>query len=135
MDNMNIRHCKKCGRLYQYDGEKLCMKCRNDEEDEFYKVREYLYDNPNASIVETSEETGVDEEKILKYLRDGRLELKGENLLLECERCGTPIPTGRYCSKCVKEMQNELLQVAKGMDKKNNSKTREDRMFSQGRKK
>lgn len=140
MQGMDIRNCKNCGRLYQYDGNKLCQKCRNDEGDEFFKVREYIYDHPNASIVEVSEETGVEEEKILAYLRQGRLELKGENLILDCERCGKPISTGRFCNSCINEMQKELSQAAKGMsapqehNKAAENRNKDDRMYSQERK-
>lgn len=111
---MNIRNCSKCGKIYAYDGtSKLCPKCRKEEEEEFKRVKEYIYDHPEANIQLVSEETGVPVKKILRYLREGRLELKDEhnNLILACERCGKPIKTGRFCDMCVKELQRELKGV------------------------
>ncbi|KPU26438.1 MerR family transcriptional regulator [Caloranaerobacter sp. TR13] len=117
---MNIKNCSKCGKIFAYDGiNKLCPKCRKEEEEEFSRVKEYIYNNPGANIQLVSEETGVPVKKILRYLREGRLELKDEynNLILACERCGKPIKTGRFCDKCVVELQREL----KGAVAKNES--------------
>lgn len=111
---MNIRNCSKCGKIYAYDGtSKLCPKCRKEEEEEFKRVKEYIYDHPEANIQLVSEETGVPVKKILRYLREGRLQLKDEhnNLILACERCGKPIKTGRFCDMCVAELQRELKGV------------------------
>lgn len=107
---MGIRNCKKCGRIYADDNFDLCPKCRNNDVDEFKRVKDYLYKYPGADIQVVSDETGVDTKKILKFLRDGKLEIKDDspNLILDCERCGTPIQTGRFCQKCVSEMQREF---------------------------
>ncbi|TCO76473.1 TIGR03826 family flagellar region protein [Marinisporobacter balticus] len=106
-----IRNCKECGRLFQYNGfSKICTKCQRKREDDFKSVREYIYENKGATITEVSEETGVDEDKILQFLREGRLEITGENsaLILECERCGKGIKTGRFCDACARELEKEL---------------------------
>ncbi|WP_054693806.1 hypothetical protein [Syntrophomonas palmitatica] len=59
-----------------------------------------MRDHPRASVVEVSEETGVEEEKILQYLRDGRLISSGFTEVITCERCGKSIRAGRYCEAC-----------------------------------
>ncbi|MDD3840300.1 MAG: MerR family transcriptional regulator [Clostridia bacterium] len=102
---MNIRNCKQCGKIYAYTGSDLCPVCRKEEDDMFDKVREYIYSHPGANTLEVSEETGVEEKIILKFLREGRLELKTAGLGLDCERCGVSITTGRYCSKCAKDLK------------------------------
>lgn len=108
--NMDIRNCRICGKIYAYDGFDICLSCRRKEDEEFKKVKAYIYDNPNASIQEVSEGTGVSVKKILRFLREGKLELKDENinLILDCERCGAPIKTGRFCDKCKIELEREL---------------------------
>ncbi|RKD23538.1 flagellar operon protein TIGR03826 [Caminicella sporogenes DSM 14501] len=108
---MDIRNCKECGKLFQYDGiSKLCYSCRKKDEEDFKRVKDYIYDNTGATITEVSEATGVSEDKILRYLREGRLEIVGENpgLVLDCERCGRAIRTGRYCEECAREIEKEL---------------------------
>lgn len=111
---MDIRNCRRCGKVYRYDGYRICPKCRQEEEEEFRKVREYIYDNPNSDIQTISEETGVPVKKILNFLKEGRLEVRDENtnLLLACERCGKPIKSGRFCDRCIVEMKRELKSAA-----------------------
>ena len=71
---MDIRNCKRCNRLFQYNGIKYCPKCVLELDEMFIKVRDYLYENKNANIAEVSEATGVEEKVILEFLRDGRLD-------------------------------------------------------------
>jgi flagellar operon protein (TIGR03826 family) len=120
---MVIQNCQKCGRLFSSENnQKFCERCRENDEDMFKLVREYIYDNPNASIPEVAEETEVPEKKILKFLREGKLELKEDSgFMLDCERCGTAISTGRFCNKCAMEMEKEF-KSAFGMDKKDDKK-------------
>ncbi len=111
---MDLRNCKKCGRVFAYNGSEICSRCLGDDEGDFKKVKEYLYDNPGATIVEVSEETGVSEKKILRYLRESRIEIReADNLLLDCQRCGKPIQSGRFCDKCVVEMKKEFTAAVK----------------------
>jgi hypothetical protein len=81
-----------------------------EDDDLFKEVKEYVYDHPNCTITEVSEETGVDDDRILRYLRQGKLEITGEggSLVLDCERCGVAIRTGRFCDACAHEIETEL---------------------------
>ena len=109
---MDVRNCPRCGNIYVYDNFKICPKCRRDDEIDFQKIKEYIDEYPDANITEVSEETEVDTQKIISFLKDGRLEIKGdENIFLSCERCGEPIKTGRFCDKCTLEMQREMKQA------------------------
>ncbi|MCT4605027.1 MAG: MerR family transcriptional regulator [Marinisporobacter sp.] len=108
-----IRNCKECGRIFQYTGvSKICTRCQKKEDNDFNVVREYIYENQGATLTEVSEETGVDEDKILRFLREGRLEIVGEDsaLILECERCGKGIRTGRFCDECAHELEKGLKE-------------------------
>lgn len=105
---LNIKNCKECGKLFQYDGiSKLCYRCRKKDDEDFRIVKDFLYENPKETITVVSEETGVLEDKILRYLREGKLEIVGDNpgILLDCEGCGKAIRTGRYCEKCAQSME------------------------------
>lgn len=113
-------NCKKCGRMFSsIAGEKLCSRCRTNDEDDFKIVREYIYDNPGARVQEVAEETGVSEKKILKFLREGKLELKGEGVGYPCASCGKSIKTGRFCEECQRELKQGFTK-AFNLDKKDN---------------
>ncbi len=111
---MSVKNCTRCGRMFQAEGpSKLCERCRDNDEEDFKVVREYVYDNPNSNIPDVAENTGVSEDKILKFLRQGKLILKDElSMVLDCERCGKPIKSGRYCESCTNEMSRELRSAA-----------------------
>lgn len=123
---MDLRNCSKCGRVFAYVGNEICSRCATSDIDDFKKVKEYLYDNPGATIVEVSEETGVDEKKILRYLRESRIEIReADNLLLDCERCGKPIQSGRFCDRCVTEMHKEFTAAVAPSNSKEEPKVKD----------
>lgn len=133
---MDVRNCKVCGRIYKYDGFRICLNCRRLEEETFRKVKEYLYNHPLSTIQVVSEETGVSTQKILSYLREGRLEIAegNTNLILECERCGVSIRTGKFCDKCQVEMEREFKGAIShsGHTKKEDKKSK-GRMYTTDR--
>ncbi len=110
----DIMNCRRCGRMFQsVNNQKICARCRDTDEEDFKIVREYVYDNPNTNVNETAEETGVAKDKILKFLRQGKLVLKSEEGIgLDCERCGKAIDSGRYCDECKFAMTKELQGAA-----------------------
>lgn len=129
---MELRNCSKCGRVFAYKGVDVCIRCLDGEEDQFKLVKEYLYDHPGATVNELSEATGVSERQILRYLRENRIEIREENnTLLDCQRCGKSIRSGRFCDSCIIAMQREFSSVIspKKVEKKPLTGTSEHRMF------
>jgi len=102
----NVKQCKHCRRLFQSLGSDVCPICADELDRYFITVKEYLYSHPDADLPETARETGVPEKIVLSFLREGRLSATGSDLL-ECEECGAPIPSGRFCADC----QNRLEQM------------------------
>jgi len=134
---MDVRNCKKCGKVFAYNGYNTCPQCKKQDEEEFMVVKEYVYDNPGADIQLVSQETGVEVKKILRYLRDGKLEIRegNGNLILDCERCGAAIKTGRFCERCTVEMQRELRSSISPKNTSDKAKSSGDRMFIADRRK
>lgn len=112
---MEIKVCRSCKKMFQYiAGPEICLKCKQDEEEMFQKVKEYLKAHPGANMYEVNQETGVLVTLIEKFLRQGRLEVASNSpIALTCERCGKRITTGRYCNDCKNEISNELNEVKK----------------------
>lgn len=114
---MTLKNCAKCGRMFAAEEhQKLCSNCVENDDELFKIVREYVYDNPSATVQDTAEATEVPEEKILKFLRQGKLQLRGDGVGLDCERCGKSIPSGRFCDKCAQEMAQGFKKIT-GQDK------------------
>ncbi|MEJ6950161.1 TIGR03826 family flagellar region protein [Natronospora cellulosivora (SeqCode)] len=133
---MDLRNCPQCGKLFAYDGtSKVCNVCRSSEENDFEKVRDYLWDNPNATIEEVHTATEVERELIIKFVREGRLVAEGIDFsfMIECERCGLPIPSGRFCNSCQQELVDGFNSKEKKKKKDSKKKNVDDKMFTANR--
>mgnify|MGYP001950325701 FL=1 len=114
---MDVRNCKRCGKIYNYTGSAVCNNCLRQEQEDFEKVREYLFNNPNSSAMEVSEATGIELKVISRFLKEGRLEADyikmSDDSVLTCEKCGKPVKSGRFCETCVREMQADFSRAVK----------------------
>ena len=110
---MNIRNCRMCGHIFNYvAGPILCPHCREKMEAKFQEVKEYIRANPGVGIQDVAENCDVEPSQIQQWLREERLELtEGSAIYLQCEKCGAPIRSGRFCEKCKYEMSMDLQSV------------------------
>ncbi|MCR4435075.1 MAG: MerR family transcriptional regulator [Clostridiales bacterium] len=114
----DVRNCRRCGKIYNHiGGPPICPACREADEEDFKRVKEYLYENPGATLSEVSSTLDISVEKIKMYLKEGRLEIVGDegNIVLECENCGRSIRTGRLCNECSKMLVKDFSSTAKQM--------------------
>lgn len=122
---MELINCKECGKLFSSAGQKVCSDCRQSEEEKFELVKNYLWDNPNSTVKKVAEETGVEEDLIIKFMRDDRLAAEGllVDYKLKCKHCGTEIKTGLFCNGCRSKMINDFNQgdVSENKEKKKDS--------------
>lgn len=125
---MEVKSCRRCKGLFHHVvGPQLCQKCLRKDEEDFARVKEYLYDNPGASMTVVCEEVGVTVRQVQQYLRDGRLTVaKDSPLGIECERCNTRIQTGKYCDSCRASMSNQFAATARGMQEDINVRSEKD---------
>ena len=107
---MNLRNCSKCGKMFNYvQGPTICESCRKALEDSFQRVKQYIVDNPRASLKQISEDNEVTTKQIQQWIREERLMFaKDSPIKLLCEKCGDPIVTGRFCTKCKEAMASTL---------------------------
>ncbi len=99
---MKLRNCSRCGRVFAYVGRDLCPACIRQDDEAFDRLREFLADNPRATVEDACRETGLDAERVLRFLRQGRLQLSPSSaIVLECQRCGQRILSGRLCPACL----------------------------------
>lgn len=133
----DLRNCPICGRVYAYQGRNMCNKCLEKEDDDYAIVRRYVREHPGTSVAEVAEATDIDEDKILQFLRDGRLITRGMSYTTMCERCGKTISSGKYCDSCLKKLGAEFKKIIPPTRKASESEaiTRDrgkDRMHSIG---
>jgi len=87
----------------------VCAECEKKEEAQFQELRAYIEEEPLSNISELSEATGVPAKRILRYIREGRLQVS-EGLMgsLRCSKCGEPVIEGNFCSTCSEKMAQKL---------------------------
>lgn len=109
---MDVRNCKKCRKLFNYSGDPLCPACAKEMEDKFFEVRQYINDNPTATMSVVAEENDIPMQQIKKWVRQERLLFSKESgISIDCESCGKPILTGRYCRECKGKMTDKFSSV------------------------
>ena len=107
----SVQACSRCGRMFQYSGfgPICCTSCRDLDDMEFNRVREYLNEHGTAGSYEISVATGVTEKTIRRYLYESRLEIpEGSPIFIQCSVCGCNIRSGKYCPDCASRLSSEL---------------------------
>lgn len=104
----NIKQCSRCRQLFQSLGSDVCPDCAQEIDQQFLVVKDFLYDHPDAKIMEIVQGTNVDEKLVLNFLREGRLSVSQPEDMLTCIECGEPITTGRYCARCQEKLEGLL---------------------------
>lgn len=68
---MDVRNCKKCGKLFNFTGTVMPGMCKRVGI-EVFDVRTYIYDNPKASMSTVAEEMDVPIQQIKKWVLSGK---------------------------------------------------------------
>ncbi len=112
---MDVKNCKRCRRLFNYiGGPSICPACREELEKKFQEVKKYLFDNRGATIPDVVRDCEVEESQIRQWVREERLEFSsGIDIGMNCETCGAPITSGRFCEKCKASMITGLKEAGK----------------------
>ncbi len=130
-----LANCSRCGAVYVKTVRDICQDCYREEEEAFQKVYEFLRERKNreATVMEIVEATGVDEELIMKFVKERRLTPKEfPNLSYPCERCGRGITTGKICKNCQQELKQdlEILEREEQIKKEREERERESVYFT-----
>jgi predicted amidophosphoribosyltransferase len=107
-----LRNCLECGRLFVGTAA-VCPECRQAEDAAFERVRDYLGENPSASIRETCEATEVAPALLHRFVEEGRLVL-ASGAGATCKICGAPVTSGRLCAACQAELERAKERSARG---------------------
>ncbi|MDR2649690.1 MAG: hypothetical protein LBB94_08255 [Clostridiales bacterium] len=109
---MDVVNCPHCGKVFRQIKSPFCPACEKKEELIFQSIKEYIEKNPDSTIGDLSEGTGVSSKKILRYIREGRLDVsEGMRGDVRCEVCGRPISRGRYCDACMIKMNQKITDM------------------------
>lgn len=103
MNDLDFRKCKLCGKTFRSLGSVICPDCGNQLDEDFVKIRDFIYDSEtDVNIADVMAATNVPEKNILYLLKEERL-IFGKVIIhadLYCEACGAHINAGKLCAKC-----------------------------------
>ena len=109
---MEYVNCRKCGKLFAKISSPICQDCVRAEEEQFSALKNFISDNPMATLPEIAEKTKIHPKRIMQYLREGRLEVKGNFANeLRCVSCGAYIKIGTHCKNCLTIIQRDLQEA------------------------
>ncbi|MBO4374893.1 MAG: hypothetical protein J5829_07275 [Lachnospiraceae bacterium] len=104
--------CRKCNRIFDslYGFSSVCPQCAYQDEEDFKRVKSFVWDHPGVTIDEVSEICGVTPKDVREWLREERLSLADGTVadVLTCMVCGKPILKGRFCDKCKAEVAAQV---------------------------
>ena len=112
-----LAYCDNCGKLFSsLHGEKLCPSCNAADQAAKDKMKEYLRDNPKASLKEAAEATGAPADSLKRLSIEVMSAKLSSNKKVDaaypCANCGTMIKSGTYCPACAAELQKKAQQNA-----------------------
>lgn len=109
---MEIKNCQDCGKIFVHPSRDLCPDCYALEEEDFKKVKEFLWEKSTSTVDDLHAKTGVPVKRIVKFIRNGRIGGAGlkVDLYLSCESCGAPIMEGRFCRNCRERLINGFIR-------------------------
>ncbi|WP_411335127.1 TIGR03826 family flagellar region protein [Metabacillus indicus] len=112
---VELSNCPECYSLFVRTSFKtVCDTCHKKEERHYEAVYSFLKQSRNrtATLVTTAEETGVSEDLILKFIRQGKIQLANfPNLGYPCQKCGTLIRENKLCLTCSKDLKTQLFDL------------------------
>ncbi|MCR4902970.1 MAG: hypothetical protein K6A23_08930 [Butyrivibrio sp.] len=106
-----FKQCKTCNKVFDdyLNMYESCPDCRKKEEELLREVKDYLWEHPGATEAKLEELFGTNHKQIIKWLREGRLEITPDSKIkLTCKRCGSMILKGMYCDDCASKINTDL---------------------------
>ncbi|NOU95081.1 flagellar protein [Paenibacillus sp. LMG 31456] len=110
--SLNVDNCQRCGKVYIKNTYGICGNCIKSIDLQYEKCLKYLREYRSCTINELSEATEVSVGQITKFIREGRISIKGNaNMSYDCEVCGTQIREHTMCEPCRSRLAKETNQM------------------------
>lgn len=101
-----LKNCERCGKVFSAEmPDSLCADCNIAAAKELKKVTDYLRDHPLASIMEVNQKTGVPQQQLFRYVKNGSLKIRQQSDAYKCRLCGKDIKNGTLCEGCRKKVE------------------------------
>ena len=113
-----LKNCQQCGKIFSpIRNEKICRDCMIKQEEQEFKILQYVRDNPGITMKDLAVAMSVPDKFIKRMASEGlfaNVKLN-ESFFYPCVKCGRPINRGTYCTDCLKTLRRETKKVAEQM--------------------
>ncbi len=106
-----LGNCERCGIVFAKTIRDICRDCYQEEEEAFQTVYRFLTKRKNreATMAEIVAATEVEEDLIIKFMKEHRLRAtQFPKLSYPCEKCGVGIVEGKLCYNCTDSIKTQL---------------------------
>jgi hypothetical protein len=70
-----FKQCKCCGIMYaNLMSNDVCLYCNDSGQYDYFRVRDYVRDHQNCSIIEVSRAINVSVAQIIRFIKEGRIQ-------------------------------------------------------------
>ena len=116
---MALANCEGCNKVFNKVTTSLCPACIEQEERDLKTVNEALRAEPNQTVAQLSERTGVDKKTILRLLKDQRIASEAKLVDMKCGKCGAPAVslTVKLCKRCAAEISKTAAQACSNVER------------------
>lgn len=109
-----LKNCPTCNGIFvKNQFRDVCEACWKEEEKAYETVYQYMRKRENraATMTQVIEATGIEEDLLLKFIRNGRIKItQFPNLGYPCDKCGAIIREGKLCARCLGELKKDLQE-------------------------
>jgi len=116
---MALANCEGCNKVFNKVTTSLCPACIEQEEKDLKAINEALRAEPNQTVAQLSEATGVNKKTILRLLKDQRIASEANLVDMKCGKCGAPAVSlsVKLCKRCAAEISKTAAQARSNVER------------------
>ena len=116
---MALMKCPRCGKVFDKVRSPVCVRCRDEEERDYDKIRESLERHPNMNADETVKDAQVDLAVITRMVKEGFMvdtaQLAGST---KCGMCSAPAISlsKKLCQACLEKLKTRVTKMQRAVN-------------------
>ena len=116
---MALANCQGCNKVFNKVTTPLCPACIEQEEKDLKTVNEALRAEPDQTVAQLSEKTGVSKKTILRLLKNQRIASEANLVDMKCGKCGAPAVSlsVKLCKRCAAEISRTAAQARSNVER------------------
>ncbi|SDO07959.1 hypothetical protein SAMN04487897_1088 [Paenibacillus sp. yr247] len=107
-----VANCPRCGKVFQKNLRNQCSDCSHSLDSILLSSLEFLRRNHRSTNEQLSAATGVTNEQLHVWIKEGKLVLSDyPNLYYSCTICAKPIRQQKLCPECAFRINRDIREL------------------------